>query len=786
MIGGEFLADPGADVTTNVWQTTTTSPGFAPTTTLADAWGRPLSASAGGLARSWWTYGDAGDPPGALSATGAVVGTGGSAIELSRTEYDYDADRRVSAISTVTAFGSPNESVDVGLGYDEASRLTSIEGGPATATMAYDDNDNLVSVAPGGQPEHGTTYSARNLELSYTPAGEELGLTSTTTTWDALARPVTVTFGRAGSVTFGYDAVGRPATLTEDSGVYDEVVTTTYRQADGGVAMIGLLDGVDSDVKLAYPEPETPFVEEQTLVDNLLAGTVALERDVDGRLMRRVVSVGAEAPVELVATYDDGPAATGLMSQFGPVVLHRQGPDGVGLLSALEVGATATELTRDPTGALSRATTTTPLGTVADLTYMRDAAGRITAITGTVEADTVDWTYGYDADGRLSQETQGAAPAITNTYDANGNRTERDVPGVATYAATYDAQDRLTEDSGREYEHNDAGQRTRMTALTGAITDYGYDLRGNLRHVALPDGGEIVYTVDGRGRRIGRRVLDASDNVVSDTTWLYKDQLDPIAERDNLTGAVSVFVYASSRYSPDAMIRGGATYRFVTDHLGSVRLVLDAATGAAVQRIDYDAWGNITLDTAPEFQPFGFAGGLHDRATGFVRFGARDYDPATGRWTAKDPIRWGGGQGNLYEYVGSGPTSWTDPSGLIVFRCHRPERDRIFSKFEFLDHQYLHLSDSDEDFGFFPDPLERSSWGVVSEGDENFADDNSRGRCIDTGIKDKEEADLRRLATEQANTSCWNASLRTTTCREYNLPSYVCSDWIDEMLGRFR
>ena len=34
--------------------------------------------------------------------------------------------------------------------------------------------------------------------------------------------------------------------------------------------------------------------------------------------------------------------------------------------------------------------------------------------------------------------------------------------------------------------------------------------------------------------------------------------------------------------------------------------------------------GNITSDTNPGFQPFGFAGGLYDTDTGLTRFGARD------------------------------------------------------------------------------------------------------------------------------------------------------------------
>ena len=81
--------------------------------------------------------------------------------------------------------------------------------------------------------------------------------------------------------------------------------------------------------------------------------------------------------------------------------------------------------------------------------------------------------------------------------------------------------------------------------------------------------------------------------------------------------------------------------------------------------MDYDDWGNVSNDTNPGFQPFGFAGGIYDRDTGLVRFGARDYDPETGRWTAKDPIKFKGGDSNLYGYVLDDPTNFFDPSGLI-------------------------------------------------------------------------------------------------------------------------
>jgi len=47
-----------------------------------------------------------------------------------------------------------------------------------------------------------------------------------------------------------------------------------------------------------------------------------------------------------------------------------------------------------------------------------------------------------------------------------------------------------------------------------------------------------------------------------------------------------------------------------------------------------------------------------------VRFGARDYDPEVGRWTAKDPIRFGGGDTNVYGYLGASPVGAVDPPGL--------------------------------------------------------------------------------------------------------------------------
>ena len=163
-------------------------------------------------------------------------------------------------------------------------------------------------------------------------------------------------------------------------------------------------------------------------------------------------------------------------------------------------------------------------------------------------------------------------------------------------------------------------------------------------------------------RRIGKKVSGALD-----TAWLYKDGLNPIAELDGAGAVVSRFVYASRGNVPDYMIKGGNTYRIISDYLGSPRLVVDVATDAVVQLMDYDTFGNVIADTNPGFQPFGFAGGLYDRDLKLVRFGARDYDPEVGRWTNKDPIGFAGGDTNLYGYVLNDPVNLVDPLGLLGF-----------------------------------------------------------------------------------------------------------------------
>jgi RHS repeat-associated protein len=153
-------------------------------------------------------------------------------------------------------------------------------------------------------------------------------------------------------------------------------------------------------------------------------------------------------------------------------------------------------------------------------------------------------------------------------------------------------------------------------------------------------------------------------NGVLTKQWLYRDQLHPVAELDGSGNWVARFVFVSGKNSPDLVIAGGVTYRVFTDQLGSPRVLVNASTGAVAGVLRHDAWGMVLDDSVSTLMPFGFAGGLYDAETGLVRFGARDYDAMVGRWVSKDPILFGGGQANIYVYVGNDPVNRRDPAGL--------------------------------------------------------------------------------------------------------------------------
>ncbi len=266
------------------------------------------------------------------------------------------------------------------------------------------------------------------------------------------------------------------------------------------------------------------------------------------------------------------------------------------------------------------------------------------------------WGYTFDEPGRLTDVTEDGNFFSHYGYDADDNRTTY-TNTSGTVNPTYDAQDRLTAYGGATYGYTLDGELTSKT-VGGQTTSYTYDPLGNLLHVGPPTGSAIDYVVDGENRRAGKKL----GGTLSEG-FLYQDALNVVAQLDGSGNLVARYVFGTKPNVPDYFTTSAGTFRIFSDHLGSPRLIVNTSTGAVVEEIDYDEFGVVTNDTAPGTIPFGFAGGLYDKDTGLVRFGARDYDPSAGRWTSKDPMRFGGGSINLYVYVRNDPINGTDPSG---------------------------------------------------------------------------------------------------------------------------
>lgn len=79
-------------------------------------------------------------------------------------------------------------------------------------------------------------------------------------------------------------------------------------------------------------------------------------------------------------------------------------------------------------------------------------------------------------------------------------------------------------------------------------------------------------------------------------------------------------------------------------------------------RGETDAWGNTTT-TGPQAgtNPWQYAGGYKDTTTGYTKFGARYYNPTTGRFTQPDPSDQ---EANRYLYAEADPINRRDTSGL--------------------------------------------------------------------------------------------------------------------------
>jgi RHS repeat-associated protein len=548
---------------------------------------------------------------------------------IRNTTLTYDADGRVASIIDPLKLKRS-------FTYDPDGRvltLTLPDG--RIINQSYDANGNLTVVTPPGKPAHDFSFNSINMPSVYTPP-TVAGTGHTTYVYDADRRLSLITRPDGGKIKYSYDHAGRLSSLVTPT------ETTNYGYSATTCNLISA--GVPGGEQLTYGY-NGPLLT-TTSWTGTLAGNVS--RVYNDNYWIASESIGGGNTVAF--TYDND----GLLEKAGTLTLSHAPTNG--LLNGTTLGAASDALTYNAFGELMVYTASSNATAVYHVVFTRDNLGRIATKSETIGGKTTNYTYNYEASGRLSSVLQNGVTAISYTYDSNSNRLTA-TTGALTTKGTYDAQDRLLSYGSASYTYSANGELASKSV--GALkTTYQYDALGNLLTVTLATGKKISYVIDPQNRRIGKKV-----NGAMASGFLYDDDR-LVAQLSGSNAVVSQFIYASRDNVPDYMLSGGVTYRIFSDQLGSPRLVMNASSGQIAERIDYDVFGNVIFDTNPGFQPFGFAGGLYDQDTKLVRFGARDYDPGAGRWTAKDPLLFGGGDINLYGYVLNDPVNLSDPSGL--------------------------------------------------------------------------------------------------------------------------
>ncbi|MFY0575509.1 RHS repeat domain-containing protein [Cystobacter fuscus] len=567
-------------------------------------------------------------------------------------EYSYDSEGRPWKMSqgdrtetyTYDSLGYLASVEDVlgrttGFSYNLVGRFTAqhLPGG-RTVEFSSDAHGNLLQLMPPERPAHAFRYTPSDTSESYTPPPSLASTPSAPTQYaydldgafisanlpdgssvqvlrDNAGRVDILTTPRT-SVAFGYDAQGRLAALTDSIGPSPAIAY------DGPlVKRVAWSGGVQGSVGYSYtPDFTLSAVEVQ-------GQSVAYGYDKEG-----------------------------LLTSAGALSLNRRLDNG--LLSGTILNQVNTEQQYTPYGEAHTLSAVFGNTLLYSFSLDRDVAGRIISKTEVANGVSHEWGYSYDTVGRLYAVTLDGEPYASYVYDANSNRTSLSARCTPHCHLRRPGQTPNLGSSTYTFGANgDLQQRLRRPEA--APTQYAYDALGSLTHVQLPNGTQLDYVVDASNRRVGKRL-----NGTLIQGFLYDGPLRVVAELDGAGAVVSRFVYASQRHVPDYMVKGGITYRLLTDHLGSIRLVVNASTGVVAQSLEYGPFGEVLSDSNPGFQPFAFAGGLYDAHSGLVRFGARDYDAETGLWTSRDPLLFAGGQLNLYQYAAGNPVNLLDPTGL--------------------------------------------------------------------------------------------------------------------------
>lgn len=277
--------------------------------------------------------------------------------------------------------------------------------------------------------------------------------------------------------------------------------------------------------------------------------------------------------------------------------------------------------------------------------YSFDNIGNVTGITDSLNS-TLSATYTYDSLDQLISMTPAGQALLAYTYDRIGNLTGK-------------------EGTAQTYYTGGLGHGPHALATSGALS-YNYDNNGNL--LSTSNGINTLTNITWNSENMPSKVVQGGTTMyqkffVGESLW---KKVEPSGTTYYLpsmrieNGQIRRFFAGFAERSPD-----GSLKFYHDDHLGSASLVTDAL-GNFIRRQAYMPYGadrSVSGTFTDAKYQFNFK---EKESTGFYDYGARLYNPATGRWLSADPLTIDGL--NRYSYVKNNPLVYKDATG----RCSIP------------------------------------------------------------------------------------------------------------------
>ncbi|MFD5771276.1 RHS repeat domain-containing protein [Streptomyces sp. NPDC127049] len=612
------------------------------------------------------------------------------------TNTAYDGDR-----VTVTPPKGGTATTKVTDARGRTTQLTQYAGAgqtqPQTTTYTYGKYGEPTSVTDPAGNTWSYTFDSRGQKTEVDDPDKGLS----TLTYDALGRIVTAKDARNTTLTTVYDKLGRKTelkngTTTLAKWTYDTLakgqLTSSSRYADGGEY---------KEQAGGYNDRYQPTSSSLTVPTAAggLAGTYSWEYGYDEKTgaLRwtenpAIGNIGAET---VITSYnaEDLPYRT---TRGGDIVLvanvtydHFSRPTRTEFGDSLDKKVWRDQAYDPHTGRLVERVTDRYLAPqrVDRSLYTYDPAGNVTGITSTTGQDATASTdrqcFTNDQLGRLTEawtaktdcatapNTAGVggpdAYWLTYGYDKLGNRTEQQdkLTGATTAytpggSARPHAVDQATviggPDNGRvsTFQYDATGNTTHRTIGTQTQT-LTWDAEGHL--ATLTEAGKTTsYLYDADGNRLLARNADGTKVL----TLPNGDELKLAANGTTKT-ATRYYTHAGETV---AVHTGSAISYLVGDHQGTALTAIDVSTLAVTHRKQLP-FGELRTSQPTAFGTRGFVGGTND-PTGLTHLGAREYDPALGRFLSVDPIIdfADPAQMNAYSYGHNNPLTKSDPTGL--------------------------------------------------------------------------------------------------------------------------